>query len=257
MRRPIEAMSRSISALSALACACAGAAALVVPALSRASGPSGGAAMAPGSSPAGAASPQAANLTVSATANGMTIAARESALMHATLQVTGSLPASDAGRTLEIEFFGARTHWTWQPAAATRVRSDGTYSASWRPTFPGRFSVESVVGQDGAGSATDWPVIMVTVYRPAVATLYGPGFYGRRTACGTRLRRRTVGVANRTLRCGTPVALYFNGRMMIVPVIDRGPYANGASWDLTMATGKALGMSTTATIGTVPLPRTR
>jgi rare lipoprotein A (peptidoglycan hydrolase) len=41
--------------------------------------------------------------------------------------------------------------------------------------------------------------------------------------------------------------------MIVVPVIDRGPYANGASWDLTMATGEALGMYTTATIGAVPL----
>ena len=27
-----------------------------------------------------------------------------------------------------------------------------------------------------------------------------------------------------------------------MPVIDRGPYAHGANWDLTMATGRALGM---------------
>jgi rare lipoprotein A (peptidoglycan hydrolase) len=42
---------------------------------------------------------------------------------------------------------------------------------------------------------------------------------------------------------------------MIVPVIDRGPYANGADWDLTVATGKALGINGTATIGAVSEPR--
>jgi rare lipoprotein A (peptidoglycan hydrolase) len=36
-----------------------------------------------------------------------------------------------------------------------------------------------------------------------------------------------------------------------VPVIDRGPFANGARWDLTMATAKALGIKETATIGTL------
>ena len=43
--------------------------------------------------------------------------------------------------------------------------------------------------------------------------------------------------------------------MLIVPVIDRGPYANGADWDLTMATGQVLGMTGTASIGAVSLPR--
>jgi hypothetical protein len=95
------------------------------------------------------------------------------------------------------------------------------------------------------------------VYLPALATLYGPGFYGRRTACGVILRRNTVGVAHRRLRCGTPVAIYYQGRTLVVPVIDRGPYANGANWDLTMAAGKALGMNGTGEIGAVSLPRGR
>ncbi len=40
----------------------------------------------------------------------------------------------------------------------------------------------------------------------------------------------------------------------MVPVIDRGPYANGADWDLTVATGKALGITGTAQIDAVSLP---
>jgi hypothetical protein len=38
-------------------------------------------------------------------------------------------------------------------------------------------------------------------------------------------------------------------------VIDRGPYANGADFDLTMATGRALGISGTSQIGAVSLPQ--
>jgi rare lipoprotein A (peptidoglycan hydrolase) len=107
----------------------------------------------------------------------------------------------------------------------------------------------------GARAASDSPSLTITVYRPSLATLYGPGFYGQRTACGTLLRARTLGVANRTLKCGTPVAIYYGGRTLIVPVIDRGPYAHHADWDLTMATARALGIDGTGTIGAVSLPR--
>jgi rare lipoprotein A (peptidoglycan hydrolase) len=193
-------------------------------------------------------------LTVSATSDGMMIATRESALLRTTLLVNGSLPTADAGQTVDIQMLGARTAWSWEPATQTEVRGNGTYSASWTPRLAGQFAVRALIEQSGASAATNLPSVTVIVYRPAVATLYGPGFYGHRTACGRVLRRRTLGVANRTLRCGTSVAVYYKGRMMVVPVIDRGPYSNGASWDMTMATAKAFGMDTTVTIGAAPLP---
>jgi rare lipoprotein A (peptidoglycan hydrolase) len=37
-------------------------------------------------------------------------------------------------------------------------------------------------------------------------------------------------------------------------VIDRGPYAHNANWDLTMATGRALGMLGTAKVGAASIP---
>lgn len=73
------------------------------------------------------------------------------------------------------------------------------------------------------------------------ATWYGPGFYGNRTACGRILRRGTVGVAHRTLPCGTKVTFAYRGRHLVVPVIDRGPYTAGNDFDLTNAARKALG----------------
>jgi hypothetical protein len=72
------------------------------------------------------------------------------------------------------------------------------------------------------------------------ATWYGPGFWGNETACGQTLKRGTVGVAHRTLPCGSKVVLRYKGRYMKAKVIDRGPYANGAKWDLTEATADAL-----------------
>ncbi len=106
-----------------------------------------------------------------------------------------------------------------------------------------------------AAAATAAPMLTTTIYRPSIATLYGPGFYGRRTACGGRLTRSMIGVANRTLKCGSKVAIDYQGRVVIVPVIDRGPYANHADWDLTMATAKLIGATGTETIGAVSLPQ--
>ena len=78
------------------------------------------------------------------------------------------------------------------------------------------------------------------------ATWYGPGLYGNRTACGAKLRRSTLGVAHRSLPCGTPVTFYHRGRFVTVTVIDRGPFRRGVQWDLTAATARALGMASTS-----------
>lgn len=59
-----------------------------------------------------------------------------------------------------------------------------------------------------------------------IVTWYGPGFYGNRTACGVRYTRRIVGVAHRTLPCGTLVEFKWHGITAVAPVIDRGPFAS-------------------------------
>ena len=78
------------------------------------------------------------------------------------------------------------------------------------------------------------------------ATYFGPGLYGRRTACGQTLTRRLRGVAHRSLPCGTTVLIAYNGRFTTARVVDRGPYANGAVLDLTAATARRVGLTTTA-----------
>jgi hypothetical protein len=61
-----------------------------------------------------------------------------------------------------------------------------------------------------------------------IVTWYGPGFYGNRTACGVRYTRTIVGVAHKTLPCGTLVRFKWHGITAVAPVIDRGPYATAA-----------------------------
>lgn len=92
-------------------------------------------------------------------------------------------------------------------------------------------------------------------YRVVKATWYGPGLYGNRMACGRTLTRRTVGVAHKRLPCGTKVSLRYRGREIVVPVVDRGPYAHGISYDLTYATARKLGMTGTSRIAAAALNR--
>lgn len=65
---------------------------------------------------------------------------------------------------------------------------------------------------------------------------YGPGFYGNGGACGMipgGLTPDTIGVAHRTLPCGTKVTFKWNGRIVVARVIDRGPYVSGRIFDMT------------------------
>lgn len=69
-------------------------------------------------------------------------------------------------------------------------------------------------------------------YDPEVSW-YGPGFYGKRTACGHAYTKHILGVAHRSLPCGTRVTFRWEGKVITVPVIDRGPYVKGRTWDLS------------------------
>jgi rare lipoprotein A (peptidoglycan hydrolase) len=77
---------------------------------------------------------------------------------------------------------------------------------------------------------TQWNVSIASVYTD----------YGKPIACGGVLHVPELGVANKTLPCGTHVIFLYGGRAIRVPVIDRGPYIAGRTWDLTGATAEAL-----------------
>jgi rare lipoprotein A (RlpA)-like double-psi beta-barrel protein len=72
----------------------------------------------------------------------------------------------------------------------------------------------------------------------SIASVYTD--YGLGIACGGVLHVAQLGVANKTLPCGTMVTFVYGGRAIRVPVIDRGPYIAGRVWDLTGATAEAL-----------------
>jgi rare lipoprotein A len=77
-------------------------------------------------------------------------------------------------------------------------------------------------------------------FRSASASWYGPGLYGNHLGCGGTLTASRLGVANKSLPCGSKVTLRHGGRRVRVPVIDRGPYVAGREYDLTAATAQRL-----------------
>jgi rare lipoprotein A len=206
--------------------------------------------------------PSNGDATVSATGAGITLSTVASALLRNQLTFPGTAPVSDAGRTIVIDRLGHETNWSWQPTVSATVSPQGTFSVTWSTDHIGAFQIRAVLGSagtqgaDASSIATSAPIVQITVYRPSVASWYGPGMFGSRTACGVKLTRSTIGLANKTLKCGESVALYYQGRTLTVPVIDRGPYAHHADWDLTEATAQALGMqgAGVVTIGAVSLP---
>lgn len=83
-------------------------------------------------------------------------------------------------------------------------------------------------------------IVFSSPMRSAGATWYGPGLYGNGTACGQTLRPGTIGVAHRTLPCGTTVKFVYHGHYLVTKVIDRGPYTPGNDFDLTNGARLAL-----------------
>jgi rare lipoprotein A len=228
-----------------LACAVA----LTAPAgASAQSPPTGGTAPPPptGGTPA----PPPGPTTVVANNGEVAIVTRVDALLRRTTRFRGSDTGAQAGRTVAIERFDPLLN-TWAPVASATVAGDGSYLARWRTDRIGVLRLRAIVdpGAQATAAAAASPEISVTVYRQALATWYGPGFYGKRTACGAVLSHALLGIAHRTLPCGTPVALSYKGRRITVPVVDRGPFAHGASYDLTSATAQQLAFTVTDRIG--------
>jgi hypothetical protein len=221
---------------------------LAIPAVGMAA--SGGGSGGSGIGPSGNQETQRANGTVSSTVNGMTVTTHASGFDGRTMKFVGSVSRRHAGQKIVIERDGRQSGQSWVKTATATVGSNGSFEAVWHANQAGPFTIRAVLqGARAANAASTWPTVNVIVYRLSIATIYGPGLWGHKTACGETLRHRTLGVANRTMPCGTKVSIYYRGRSIVVPVIDRGPYANGARWDITMAAAKALRMPGTETVG--------
>lgn len=145
----------------------------------------------------------------------------------------------------------------WVTEATTVAGRSGRYVARWRTNHIGVFEMRAVPAGASVRTSAVAESVRVKVYKPAGATWYGRGWYGRTTACGQTLTPRLMGVAHKTLPCGTKVSFLYQGKTITVPVIDRGPYGAGLSWDLTTAAADKLGFleAGRVTLGAVSLRR--
>lgn len=77
-----------------------------------------------------------------------------------------------------------------------------------------------------------------------IASWYGPGFHGNRSASGERFNQHDLTAAHRTLPFGTRVRVtnVRTGRSVIVRINDRGPFSRGRVIDLSAAAARAIGM---------------
>lgn len=77
-----------------------------------------------------------------------------------------------------------------------------------------------------------------------VASYYGPGFDGKKTASGEIFNQNDMTCAHKSLPFGTKLKVVRKdtGKSVVVRVNDRGPYAKGRVLDLSAAAGKKLGL---------------
>jgi len=116
--------------------------------------------------------------------------------------------------------------------------------------IPAASAFASTGGSSAPSGSSGSTAAAPSTHPSGIATWFGPGFYGKQTACGQTLTPAVVGVANRTLPCGTLVSVTYDGHSLTVPVLDRGPYSHHASWDLTSGAAQALGITETVRIAT-------
>jgi hypothetical protein len=159
------------------------------------------------------------------------------------LAVHGKVRPAAGHRRVKIVFSGPDAR-----ALGTRTRANGTFALRWSPDRVGNYAVRAFGVHDRHSRGSVSKARRLTSYRQAGASYYGPGLYGNGVACGGTLMPGTLGVANKTLPCGTMVKLRYHGHSVTVPVIDRGPYVAGRDYDLTEATKLRLGFPGVGTV---------
>jgi rare lipoprotein A len=155
------------------------------------------------------------------------------------VQVRGRLLPAMPGRKLSLQ---GHEDGHWHTLTSTRTRGAGRFVLRYVAGSAGQEPLRVTFAGDRLARRSSTPIGQMTVYRQAGASWY---YDGGTTACGFHAR---YGVANRTLPCGSKVALRYNGRSVSATVDDRGPFVGGRDWDLNQNTAAALGFGGTGTV---------
>ncbi|HWT95228.1 MAG TPA: septal ring lytic transglycosylase RlpA family protein [Solirubrobacteraceae bacterium] len=160
-------------------------------------------------------------------------------------RVTGRLSQRIAGRTVTLERQGARG---WKTIDRAKTTKSGRFTVSYRAKGVDTARVRVRFAGDRTARPARRTLGRLNVFRPALASWYGPGLYGNHLGCGGTLTPGTIGVAHKTLPCGTDLVLRNGSRIVHAKVIDRGPYVGAREFDLTAATKYRLGFGSTGTV---------
>ncbi len=129
----------------------------------------------------------------------------------------------------EVEY-GSHLYKKWEGPSTTTTTSQGKFKVG-KPY--------SVMGQ------TYYPQETYNYSETGIASWYGPGFHGGRTASGEVYSQNELTAAHRTLQMPSLVRVtnLGNGRSVVVRVNDRGPFAKGRIIDVSEKAAKLLGMT--------------
>lgn len=189
-----------------------------------------------------AATPVAAKASAALTVDSV----RRTVIAGKRVVVRGALHPAGAGRAVSLQV--GRSGGGWTTVDHDRTDGRGRYVLVWRAAKTGTKRVRVHFGGTRELSSAKHLAGTTRIYRRAFVSWYGPGLYGQHLACGGTLSAGTLGVAHKSLPCGTKVTLHYKGRTVRVPVVDRGPYVAGREFDLTAATKQKLGFGSTGTV---------
>jgi rare lipoprotein A len=170
---------------------------------------------------------------------------RGSGLVGRNVVYAGRVARHTRGQRLRLEI---RSSDGWHVVDRVRVKGDGSYRVSARINRMGGRAARLRIVSQARRPGDTLRVARVHGFRRAVASYYGPGLYGGALACGGTLTPGTIGVAHKTLPCGTKLTLRVGGRQVVARVVDRGPYVGNREFDLTAATKYRLGFGSTGTV---------
>ena len=155
------------------------------------------------------------------------------------VHVGGKLLPAAPGAPVRLQGHGAHG---WHTLSTTRTGARGGFRLSSPPATP---TAGSCGWCSPATAATPGRCARPAASPCCTRSLASWYDDAGNTACGFHAG---LGVANRTLPCGTKVMLRYGGRTVTAVVDDRGPYVGGRDWDLNQNTAAALGFGGVGTV---------
>lgn len=181
---------------------------------------------------------------------------------NAAAPTSDAVPAAPAGEQLNWQQWGEA-----EASALSVVQAPVPNWGLLPDPLPEEYAILPPLADDNAETLARWQSFGVQgeVYRVkrlsvgrrqlGMASWYGPGFHGRKTASGDRFNMHALSAAHRTLPLPSYVRVTntSNGMSVIVKVNDRGPYHSNRIIDLSYAAANVLGIQGTGHVALEPV----